>query len=170
MHRVRCSSRLRGLVDVRRETAVRDQVLDEGVQAFSRGAVDVGLGLVLLVSAGALASGAFDVGTMALFVSYLGWLSFMPRMVGRVLARRKQAAVAFDRMRQLVADQDVTNIVRPRRLPLEARRARPAAGRRSSGPHATAAARRGRVVGVVSRRRRRPRHQLHAWSAATSSS
>ena len=123
--------RLRGLVDVRRETAVRDQVLDEGVQAFSRGAVDVGLGLVLLVSAGALASGAFDVGTMALFVSYLGWLSFMPRMVGRVLARRKQAAVAFDRMRQLVADQDVTNIVRPRRLPLEARQrgGRPAVDR-----------------------------------------
>ena len=60
--------------------------------AFSQGAADVGLGLVLLVSAGALASGAFDVGTLALFVAYLGWLSFLPRMVGRVLARRKQAA------------------------------------------------------------------------------
>ena len=40
--------------------------------AFSQGAADVGLGLVLLVSAGALASGAFDVGTLALFVAYLG--------------------------------------------------------------------------------------------------
>ena len=73
--------------------------------AFSQGAADVGLGLVLLVSAGALASGAFDVGTLALFVAYLGWLSFLPRMVGRMLARRKQATVAVDRMRQLVAER-----------------------------------------------------------------
>ena len=45
-------ARLRRLVDRRRDTAVRDHVLDESVQAFSSGAADVGLGLVLLVSAG----------------------------------------------------------------------------------------------------------------------
>ena len=99
--------RLTGLVEDRRRTAVRDRVLDEGVLAFSQGAADVGLGLVLLVSAGALASGAFDVGTLALFVAYLGWLSFLPRMVGRMLARRKQAAVAIDRMRQLVEPGEI---------------------------------------------------------------
>ena len=110
--------RLRGLVDVRRTTAVRDRVLEEAVQAFSRGAADAGLGLVLLVGAGALASGRFDVGELALFVAYLGWLSFLPRMVGRVLARHKQAAVAFDRMSHLVADHDVRNTVRPRDLPI----------------------------------------------------
>ena len=113
--------RLRVLVDRRRETAVRDHVLDEGVRAFSTGAADVGLGLVLLVSAGALASGSFDVGTLAMFVAYLGWLSFLPRMVGRVLARRKQAGVAFDRMRRLVADADTANLVTSRALPIEAR-------------------------------------------------
>lgn len=110
--------RLRGLVDRRRATAVRDRVLEEGVQAFSRGAADAGLGLVLLVGAGALASGRFDVGELALFVAYLGWLSFLPRMVGRVLARHKQAAVAFDRMSHLVADRDVRNTVQPRHLPI----------------------------------------------------
>ena len=112
-------ARLRRLVDARRDTAVRDRVLDESVMAFSHGAADVGLGLVLLISAGGLASGAFDVGTLALFVSYLGWLSFMPRMVGRVLARRKQAGVAFDRMRHLVAEHDAVNTVLPRHVPLE---------------------------------------------------
>lgn len=110
--------RLRGLVDRRRITAVRDRVLEEAVQAFSRGAADAGLGLVLLVGAGALASGRFDVGGLALFVAYLGWLSFLPRMVGRVLARHKQATVAFDRMSHLVADQDVRNTVQPRDLPI----------------------------------------------------
>lgn len=110
--------RLTVLVDRRRRTAVRDRVLDEGLQAFSRGAADVGLGAVLLVAAGGLASGSFGVGDLALFTAYLGWLSFLPRMIGRVLARRKQAGVAFERMRHLVADGDVANTVRRRDLPI----------------------------------------------------
>lgn len=113
--------RLAALVERRRHTAVRDRVLEEGVMAFSQGAADIGLGLVLLVSAGAIASGAFDLGTLALFAAYLGWLSFLPRMVGRVMARRKQAAVAFDRMRHLVADRDPSNTVRRRTLPIDPR-------------------------------------------------
>jgi ATP-binding cassette subfamily B protein len=98
---------------------VRDRVLEEGVMAFSRGAADFGLGLVLLVAAGALASGEFEVGQLALFVTYLGWLSFLPRMAGRVLARRKQAGVAFARMSRLVARADERNTVLPRDLPIE---------------------------------------------------
>ena len=118
-------SRLGSLVDARRHTAVRDRVLDDGVQAFAQGAADVGLGFVLLVSAGAMASGAFDVGNLAVFTAYLGWLSFLPRMVGRVMARRKQAGVAFERMRGLVADGDVRNTVRTRSLPVGRRELRP---------------------------------------------
>jgi ATP-binding cassette subfamily B protein len=112
-------ARLRGIVDQRRHTAVRDRVLEESIEAFSNGSADVGLGLVLLVGAGALASGRFDVGELAVFTAYLGWLSFLPRMVGRVLARRKQAGVAFDRMSWLVADQEVANTVRHRSLPID---------------------------------------------------
>lgn len=113
-------TRLDGLVEHRRQTAVRDRVLEETVMAFSQGAADIGLGLVLVVGAGALASGAFDVGQLALFVAYLGWLSFLPRMVGRMLARRKQAGVAFERMGKLVAEHDAGNVVKPRSLPIEA--------------------------------------------------
>ena len=113
------------LVEARRHTAVRDRVLDDGVQAFAQGAADVGLGFVLLVTAAALASGAFDVGQLAVFTAYLGWLSFLPRMVGRVMARRKQAGVAFDRMSLLVADRTPTNTVLARNLPIAARQARP---------------------------------------------
>jgi len=123
--------RLRGLVDARRHTAVRDRVLDESVWAFSQGAADVGLGLVLLVSAGAMASGEFAVGELAVFTAYLGWLSFLPRMVGRMMARHKQSGVAFHRMSTLVADQDATNTVRARHLPIAAgdRRERPSSER-----------------------------------------
>ncbi len=109
---------LRTLVDQRRRTAVRDRVLDESVWAFSQGAADVGLGLVLLTAASAMASGKFSVGELAVFSAYLGWLSFLPRMVGRMLARRKQVAVAFDRMSVLVADTAVGNTVTDRYLPI----------------------------------------------------
>ncbi len=112
------------LVDARRRTAVRDRVLDESVWAFSQGAADVGLGLVLLTAAGGMASGQFSVGELAVFSAYLGWLSFLPRMVGRMLARRKQVAVAFDRMRLLVADTDVDNTVTDRVLPIGLRHTR----------------------------------------------
>ena len=120
--------RLRVLVEARRQTATRDRVLDETVQAFSQGAADVGLGLVLIVSATAIASGAFGLGDLALFTAYLGWLSFLPRMIGRVLARRKQSGVAFERMRRLVADEHAPNTTRPRHLPVGPRdvRERPA--------------------------------------------
>jgi ATP-binding cassette subfamily B protein len=122
---------LRKLVDARRRTAVRDRVLDESVWAFSQGAADVGLGLVLLTAAGGMASGKFSVGELAVFSAYLGWLSFLPRMVGRMLARRKQVAVAFDRMSRLVADNDVSNTVTQRDLPIGLRqiRERPVARR-----------------------------------------
>jgi ATP-binding cassette subfamily B protein len=114
-------ARLRTLVDRRRHTAVRDRVLEESVYAFSEGAASVGLGLVLIVSSSALASGAFDVGRLALFVAYLGWMTFLPRMVGRLMARTKQVSVAFDRMSELVADTDPSNTVRSRDLPIGVR-------------------------------------------------
>ncbi|MCB0965880.1 MAG: ABC transporter ATP-binding protein [Ilumatobacter sp.] len=111
--------RLDVLVERRRHTAVRDRVLEECLEAFSRGVADVGLALVLLVGASALAAGTFGVGDIALFTAYLGWLGFLPRMVGRALARQKQAAVAFERMRHLVADGDARNTVSPRHLPIK---------------------------------------------------
>ena len=114
-------ARLQRLVDIRRVTAVRDRVLDRGVQAFSQGSADVGLGLVLLVAAPLLASGRFGVGQLAVFTAYLGWLSFLPRMVGRILARRKQAAIAFERMARLVADRDPANVVATHHLPIGTR-------------------------------------------------
>ncbi len=112
-------ARLSVVADRRRATAVKDRVLDEGVQAFSQGAADVGLGLVLVVSAGAIASGSFGLGDLALFAAYLGWLSFLPTMIGRMLARRKQATVAFERMSKLVADEQPDNTVLPRHLPID---------------------------------------------------
>ncbi|MDG1188686.1 MAG: ABC transporter ATP-binding protein [Ilumatobacter sp.] len=112
-------ARLRLLVDRRRHTAVRDRVLEESMTAFSQGAADISLGLILVVSAGAIASGTFNLATLTLFTIYLTQLNFLPRMIGSVIARRKQANVAFSRMGTLVANSDASNTTRPRTLPIE---------------------------------------------------
>ncbi len=117
-------ARLAVLAERRRHTAVRDRVLDEGIMAVSNGSTDVGLGLVLLVGAGALARGTFGLGDLALFVSYLGWLSFLPRMVGRVLASVRQSSVALDRMQGLVAERNPERLVAPHALPIGIREPR----------------------------------------------
>lgn len=119
--------RLRTLVERRRHTAVRDRVLDEGIMAFSQGATDLGLALVLIVAAGSLASGQFGVGLLALFVSYLGRLDWVPRIAGRVLASSRQSTVAIGRMAGLVQAGDPAHLVRPQELPIgtHERRVRP---------------------------------------------
>jgi ATP-binding cassette subfamily B protein len=114
---------------------------------------------VLLSAAGAMAAGRFSVGQLAVFSAYLGWLSFLPRMVGRMLARRKQVSVAFDRMSLLVADTNADNTVTDRLLPIGLRqhRTRPFATRPDRVPldvldvrHLTARYRSGYGVNDVS--------------------
>lgn len=111
---------LDGLIERRRETAVRDRTLDEGIFAVSNGAVEIAFGLVLLVSASSIAGGTFNIATLAMLTAYLGWLGFVPRIIGRMMARHKQAVVAFGRMGELVAGRAPANTVAPRDLPIEA--------------------------------------------------
>lgn len=82
----------------RGRTAVRNRTLTETIGAASWSSTDVAIGLVLLVAVGSMRSGEFTVGDLALFVSYVTWLAFFPRMLGHLLTRRRQAEVAFDRM------------------------------------------------------------------------
>ena len=110
--------RLQGLVDRRRHTATRDRVFEDALESVSIGSGDVALGLVLIAVAGSIASGAFNIGDLVLFTAYLAWLGFLPRMIGRSIARYNQAAVAFDGMRQLVADKDPKWVARHLNLPV----------------------------------------------------
>ncbi|MEU7898719.1 ABC transporter ATP-binding protein [Nonomuraea sp. NPDC049152] len=47
--------------------------------------------------------GDFTVGDLALFTSYVGWLTALPRTVGVILYRLPQAAVATERLSRLMA-------------------------------------------------------------------
>ncbi len=112
-------ARFKTLVDTRRRTAVRDRTLSEAVFQFAFGASDVAVALVLVVTAGAIASGEFELAEIVLFLAYLPWLANFPRQLARFITRHRQALVAFEGMEALVADGDRSRIVRHNNLPVQ---------------------------------------------------
>jgi ATP-binding cassette, subfamily B, bacterial len=113
-------NRLAELNAGRKRTALRDRLLTDSLEATNSSTVDVGIGLVLLLAAGAMRAGTFTVGDLALFTTYLGWMAGLPRWVGFLLARQRHAQVAADRMGALQPTHDPEGFVGRRSLDLEA--------------------------------------------------
>ncbi|MGH3680841.1 MAG: ATP-binding cassette domain-containing protein [Natronosporangium sp.] len=87
----------------RRKAAVADRLAMDMVDTVTGASVEVSVGLVLLLSAAAMRRGDFTVGDLALFTSYVGWLTLLPRFLGRMLYRVPQGAVATERLTRLMA-------------------------------------------------------------------
>jgi len=98
----RVVARLDRLNEARRRTALADRVLSAVLDGLAANIAGVGSGLVLLLAAGAMRSGAFTVGDFALFAAYVGLAGGGPRWIGRILARRRQAEVSIRRMEALM--------------------------------------------------------------------
>ena len=135
--------RLRALNDTRGRAALRDQLCSSLLDSFNASTVDVAIGLVLLLAAPAMRSGHFTVGDLTLFAAYTGQLVWLPYFSGRLLVRRRQTAVAVERMARLLPPGRSADLVVHRPLdltiapdarlpPLE----RPAAPARPGGPAA----------------------------------
>jgi len=97
----------RGLNDRRRQTMVMDRLLTESINALSTGTVDIGLGLILLLSAQLMYSGSFSVGDFALFTAYLWPMTQFMRMTGSLITLYRQSSVSFDRMEKIMQGADV---------------------------------------------------------------
>jgi ATP-binding cassette subfamily B protein len=67
-------------------------------------AVELSIGLVLLMAAPAMRTGEFTVGDLALFTTYAATLTDLPRWTGRMLARHREATVALRRMSRLLPE------------------------------------------------------------------
>ena len=121
----------RRLSEARGTTAIRDRIFTEMLLGFSQNAVNVGVGIVLLLAARSMRAGSFTVGDFALFVSYLGTLPALPRMIGLLMARHRQAKVSLERMEQLLEGDAAGAILAPR--PVHLRGEIPAPARRADG-------------------------------------
>jgi ATP-binding cassette subfamily B protein/ATP-binding cassette subfamily C protein len=93
----------RWLSEQRRRSIVRDQVFMAALNASLENLVSVGTGLILLMAALSIASGAngLTVGDFALFVYYLAFITEFLSYLGGFLALSKQTEVAFERMTSL---------------------------------------------------------------------
>lgn len=89
----------------RNTAAIRDHVGRESLNAFNVATVEVAIGIMLLVAAPAMRRGEFTVGDLVLFTTYLDALSGLPRRIGRLLAFRRHASVAVERMQRLVTHE-----------------------------------------------------------------
>lgn len=87
----------------RRDAAIKDRLATDLMDTATGATVEISIGLVLLLGAAAMRRGEFTVGDLALFTSYVSWLTALPRTVGAILYRLPQAAVATERLGRLMA-------------------------------------------------------------------
>jgi ATP-binding cassette subfamily B protein len=88
--------------ETRRSAALRDRLLTNLINAFSFGATNIATGVLLILAAQSLQSGAFTVGDFALFASYLAWMAFVMGMVGGYVTRYQQVGVSLRRAVELL--------------------------------------------------------------------
>jgi ATP-binding cassette subfamily B protein len=77
---------------------LQDRVLTQTLDAVFANITNLGTGLILLASAGAMRAGAFSVGDFALFVAYLPFVADFAQFAGGALAHYRQTGVSFGRM------------------------------------------------------------------------
>jgi ATP-binding cassette subfamily B protein len=99
----------RALSEARRQTAIRDRLLNELLGSVWQNSINLGTGAVLLMAAERMrASGAdpsgrtFTLGDFALFVSYLGTLTGCLQALGTTVTRYRQMSVNVQRMDALL--------------------------------------------------------------------
>ena len=97
----------RQLNDRRRRTMIRDKLLSQFVDALSHGTVDVGMGLILLLTTRGIYAGELTVGDFALFVANLWPMTEFMRMTGWAFTVYRQAGVSLERMERLMQGAEV---------------------------------------------------------------
>jgi ATP-binding cassette subfamily B protein len=90
------------LNDERRVVSLKDRLFNEVLNSIFRNAVNLGTGVVLIVTAQAMRQGTFTVGNFALFVFYLEGISDLTAFAGLLVARYRQIGVSVERMGRLM--------------------------------------------------------------------
>jgi ATP-binding cassette subfamily B protein len=121
--------RLCVLNEGRRRAAVKDAVFGQVLNSIFFNAVDIGIGLVLLLAAGPMTRGEFTVGDFALFDYYLFFVTRLPVTIGTTLVQYRQAAVATGRLTETADDPSAAELTQPARDADAGQSAEPAADR-----------------------------------------
>lgn len=88
--------------DNRRRMIVKDRLFHAILSSLFRNAVNLGTGIVLVLTAQSMRDGTFTVGDFSLFVFLLGGISELTTFSGLLMARYKQIGVSVERMGRLM--------------------------------------------------------------------
>lgn len=103
----------REINNARRKVAMQDKLFNEILHAVFFNAVNIGIGIILIVAGSSIRDGSFTVGDFALFVFYLGGLSELSTFVGMMMARYKQIDVSIERMQRLMEGAAPEALIEP---------------------------------------------------------
>ncbi len=88
--------------ETRKLTTLQDTLLNQTLTALFSHIQGIGTGLILIFAGQALTNGQLTVGDLSLFVTYLGFVSWLGQDLGRLLTRYKQVGVSIDRILELM--------------------------------------------------------------------
>jgi ABC-type multidrug transport system fused ATPase/permease subunit len=95
----------------RQRAALRDRLFTELLDSFNGNTASIGTGLILLLAAQRMSDGTFSIGEFTLFTTYLAQIVALPRWIGRLMARHKQANVSVERMTDVLRGTAPTDLV-----------------------------------------------------------
>ncbi len=89
----------------RRAIQAKHQVFTDLLSGLFKNIVILGTSAVLLIVSKRIVDGSFTVGNLALFLTYIGWISEQILFFGRSVAYYKNADVCYGRIRQFLANK-----------------------------------------------------------------
>ncbi len=107
----RAKARFDRINEVRRKAALKDALISETRFTISDSAIDICMGLILLMGAQAMGEGTFTVGDFALFVTYLGPVTYGITAIGSMTAWGQQTTVSLNRITELLQDAPAEALV-----------------------------------------------------------
>jgi ATP-binding cassette subfamily B protein len=115
----RVVQRLQILNSSRSRYATRDRVFNTALDAIWGSFHTVGTGLILLLAANSMRNGSFTLGDFTLFVSYLGIISELPKLIGSLIAKYGQVTVSLARLVDLGPRETPQSLVAPAQIFLD---------------------------------------------------
>ena len=97
-------SRFRVLNDARRKSTLIDNLFTQILSSINFNLGHIATGVILILVAEKMKSGAFTVGDMALFATYVGQVARSGSLLGTLLTNHKRAEVSYFRMAYTIED------------------------------------------------------------------
>ncbi len=115
------NARFDGINETRRKAELKDALVTEMRYTIFDSTIEICMGLILLLGAQAMSEGSFTVGDFALFVTYLGPVTYGITAIGNMTAMGQQTKVSLARMAKLLQDTPPEALVAPRPICLSKR-------------------------------------------------